>query len=185
MPNLHTRIKKHRKKLGLSQSDMASQCGVSQPTIANWERGGHIPRQDALTKIANCLGVDSVWLLSGKLPIDRTPSYQYLNTPIRHIPVFEWHNNARVFAKASPHRYVTLSVDNEDVFGITISEANISAARGFDSGTTLFFDRRAKLAANTRFLANAAGRLVLVDASNIEHSKLIPIARLILSMRSH
>lgn len=180
MPNLHTRIRNYRKKLGLSQSDMAAKCGVSQPTIANWERGGHIPRHDAIGKIAACFGVDSVWLLSGKLPVDRTPSYQYLSIPIRHIPVFEWYSSAKAFSTASAQRYVSLALDNEDVFGLIATEAN-----GFDDGTTLFFDRNATLAANTRFLANSAGRLVLAEASDIEASKLIPIARLILSMRSH
>lgn len=36
-------IKKKRKELGLSQTDLAEKLGVSMTTIYNWERGGVIP----------------------------------------------------------------------------------------------------------------------------------------------
>lgn len=55
---LADRLKSRRKELGLSQNALANSCGVSQPTITNWERGGHIPRRAALASIAMGLDVD-------------------------------------------------------------------------------------------------------------------------------
>jgi len=53
--NIPFRIKQRRKELSLSQAALAKACGVGQSTVANWERGGHIPRQATLHKIAAAL----------------------------------------------------------------------------------------------------------------------------------
>jgi transcriptional regulator with XRE-family HTH domain len=180
MPNLHSRIKQHRKKLGLSQADMATQCGVSQPTIANWERGDHVPRREALEKLAQCLGVDSIWLLLGELPAGRTPVYQHLNTPIRHIPIYEWPHTAKAFAKALPTRYLSLAIELEELFAFDSLDHP-----EFAPDTILIFDKSAKPAANTRFLVQRGGNLSLADGSDLEQSDLEPIARLIYSIQSH
>jgi transcriptional regulator with XRE-family HTH domain len=180
MPNIHNRIKENRKKLGMSQSDLAIKCGVSQPTVANWERGDHVPRPDALEKIAESLGVDSVWLLSGELPANRGPSFQHLSTPIRHIPVFEWVDDARAFSKANAIRYISMAIQQREIFAI-------SGLVDFDimPKTTLIFDRNGTLAANTRFLARDKNILRLTHASEIEGSDMVPMARLIYSIRAH
>lgn len=180
MPNLHSRIKQHRKKLGLSQADMADRCGVSQPTIANWERGGHAPRKDALEKIAHCLGVDSIWLLSGELPAGRNPVRQHLNTPIRHIPVYEWTNSAKAFSAAQPSRYLSLAIELNALFALDSLEH-----REFARDTILIFDRNAKPAANARFLAQNGDLLTIADGAGLENSDLKPIGRLIYSIQSH
>jgi transcriptional regulator with XRE-family HTH domain len=180
MPNLHSRIKQHRKKLGLSQADMADRCGVSQPTIANWERGGHIPRKDALEKIADCLGVDSVWLLSGELPAGRSPVYQHLNTPIRHIPIFEWTANAKSFANAQPTRYLSLAIELEELFALDSLDH-----KEFARDSILIFDKKAKPAANARFLVQIGNMLSIADGGELENPDLKPIGRLIYSIQSH
>ncbi|RKQ71546.1 helix-turn-helix protein [Litorimonas taeanensis] len=180
MPNLHSRIKQNRKRLGLSQSDLAEKCGVSQPTVANWERGGHIPRQEALKRIAENLGVDSVWLISGEMPVNQSPAFQYLNTPIRHVPIYNWFKNARNFSTALPIRYASVATESDDVFGI-IAPKNSE----YGEGTLLVFDRTAKIAANTRFLAQDHKELIISDAATIEGSNLLPLARLIYSVVSH
>jgi len=180
MPNLHSRIKQHRKKLGLSQADMADQCGVSQPTIANWERGGHVPRKEALEKIAHCLGVDAIWLLLGELPSGRLPVYQHLNTPIRHIPIYEWPHTAKAFAKAQPTRYLSLAIELEELFAFDSLDHT-----EFARDTILIFDKTAKPAANTRFLVQNGDELSLADGADLENLSLKPIARLIHSIQSH
>lgn len=180
MPNLHSRIKQHRKKLGLSQADMADRCGVSQPTIANWERGGHAPRKDALEKIAHCLGVDSIWLLSGELPAGRSPIHQHLNTPIRHIPIYEWTNSAKAFSNAQPTRYLSLAIELEELFAFDSFDHN-----EFARDSILIFDKGAEPAANARFLVQDGDVLSLSDGAGSESSDFKPIARLIHSIRSH
>ncbi|WP_415811078.1 helix-turn-helix domain-containing protein [Litorimonas haliclonae] len=180
MPNLHSRIKQHRKKLGLSQADMADRCGVSQPTIANWERGGHVPRKDALEKIADCLGVDSVWLLSGELPAGRSPVYQHLNTPIRHIPIYESTPSAKSFANAKPTRYLSLAIELEDLFALDSVDH-----KEFARDSILIFDRQAKPAANARFLVQNGDKISLIDGAELENPGFVLIGRLIYSIHSH
>ncbi len=159
---------------------MADRCGVSQPTIANWERGGHLPRKDALEKIAACLGVDSIWLLSGELPAGRSPVYQHLNTPIRHIPIFEWTRNARSFANAQPTRYLSLAIELEDLFALDSLDH-----KEFGLETILIFDKSAKPAANAQFLVQNQEVLSLCEGAELENSDLKPIGRLIYSIQAH
>lgn len=37
------------KRMGLRQSDLAERCGVSEPTVSRWVRGGSIPAERVLT----------------------------------------------------------------------------------------------------------------------------------------
>ncbi|GHA83485.1 hypothetical protein GCM10009069_03470 [Algimonas arctica] len=134
--SLALRLKTTRKKHGLSQSEFAKLVDVSQPTIANWERGGHIPRPDALSRIAETLKVDTTWLLSGELPARQDPANQYLAKPIRHIPVYDWPLDGKNPTEAQPTRYITLATENAQVFAL---EANVTS--GFPDGTTLIFSR--------------------------------------------
>jgi len=45
---------------GLSQTDLAKRCGVSQPAIARLERGEHEPRLATLRRVAHALDADLV-----------------------------------------------------------------------------------------------------------------------------
>lgn len=47
-----------RKRLGLTQSDLAERLNVEQPTVQRWERGLREPNMTKLAEIANALGVD-------------------------------------------------------------------------------------------------------------------------------
>lgn len=106
MSDLHTRIKSSRIESGLSQSDLAKKTGVSQPTVANWESGSHIPRQAAMEKISEALGIETVWLFSGENSAATSPALNYLNAPIRHIPVYAWPNNIADLAETKPEGYM-------------------------------------------------------------------------------
>ena len=70
--NIPLRIKQRRKELGLSQDELAKACDVGQSTVANWERGGHIPRQATLHKIA--VALRTCLLYTSPSPRDRTRS---------------------------------------------------------------------------------------------------------------
>jgi transcriptional regulator with XRE-family HTH domain len=47
-----------RKKLGLTQAQLAESVGVEQPTVQRWESGKREPDFDTLTTLAQALGVD-------------------------------------------------------------------------------------------------------------------------------
>lgn len=48
-------IKNQRKKLGLTQTQLADMLGVSQSAIAMWESGKNMPRADMLQKLSRIL----------------------------------------------------------------------------------------------------------------------------------
>ena len=57
------RLKNLRKKVGLTQVDVAGKLGVSQQAYASWERGVKKPTQDNLVKIAQILNVSVDYLV--------------------------------------------------------------------------------------------------------------------------
>ena len=57
------RLKNLRKKVGLTQVDVAGKLGISQQAYASWERGVKKPTQDNLVKIAQILNVSVDYLV--------------------------------------------------------------------------------------------------------------------------
>jgi transcriptional regulator with XRE-family HTH domain len=92
---VHKRLKRIRLEHNLSQSDFAQLANVSQPTIANWERGSHIPRRKKLESLAEQLHFDLLWLLSGDGDASRRLATPYLTQAIHHIPVYNWPNGSQ------------------------------------------------------------------------------------------
>ena len=64
------RLKNLRKEAGLTQVDVASKLGISQPAYASWERGVKKPTQDNLVKIAKLFNASIDTLVSN----DKTDS---------------------------------------------------------------------------------------------------------------
>ncbi len=135
--SLHQRIKSRRRDCSLSQEQLAKACSVGQSTVANWERGGHIPRQATLRRIAKALNIEEVWLVSGEHSANHGPVNHYLNTPIRHIPVYEWPKNAQEFFEARPQSYITMAVEPDNVFALLSPKSGTE----FKDGTILTFTR--------------------------------------------
>lgn len=174
--SLALRLKTTRKKHGLSQSELAVLVEVSQPTIANWERGGHIPRPDALSRIANALSIDTTWLLSGEMPARRDPINQYLSKPIHHIPVYEWPLETTDPTEAPPTRFITMAADATQLFAL---EAPFSSV--FPEGTTLVFSR-SETTTPGRFLRKTEqGFELSEETSRIDNV----FARLVYSLAPH
>lgn len=48
-------IKKHRKKIGLTQAELADKAGIGRSTLAQYEAGDRNPKKDAIEKIAQAL----------------------------------------------------------------------------------------------------------------------------------
>ena len=57
------RLKALRLEANLTQSDVAQQFGVSQPTYSNWEKGGKKPIPEKYPKIAEFYNVSTDYLL--------------------------------------------------------------------------------------------------------------------------
>jgi transcriptional regulator with XRE-family HTH domain len=98
---MSVRIKEARQARGWSQQDLAERIGVSQPTIVHWEQGTHTPRNLALARLADALGVSRQWLqgdseVQAVVAASRTESYlkntspiqAYLASTIHHIPIY-------------------------------------------------------------------------------------------------
>jgi len=173
MNTLHARIKSKRLDRGLSQSDLAEQSGVSQPTVTNWENGSHVPRKEALFKISKILDVETIWLLSGENTLAGSPAQQYLDKPIRHIPVYDWPNSLGEFPAHKPLAYYPFATEQIGMFGI-LSNAEL-----------LIFDRQTKTYSLTDMcLFNDAGKPILDRYSKISQPETI-IARLHTSIITH
>ena len=65
---LGQRITEAREQAGISQAQLAERLGVTQPTVAYWERKAINLRSDVLTKIAHKLGVSTDEILGTKPP---------------------------------------------------------------------------------------------------------------------
>ena len=174
--NIPHRIKQRRKELGLSQDALAKACGVGQSTVANWERGGHIPRQATLHKIASALKTDEVWLLSGERANARGPLNTYLTRPIRHVAVFDWPENLQTLNKALPHTYIAVTTDHDNILALVLKHK----LQDFKPGTVLAFTRDYDHATPGTFLNISDDNCALSD-------KYSPttMARLIYSFTSH
>jgi transcriptional regulator with XRE-family HTH domain len=99
---MSVRIKEARQARGWSQQDLAERIGVSQPTIVHWEQGTHTPRNMALARLADSLGVSRQWLQGdgstqavvaasreGNYFKQASPFQAYLASPIVHVPIFD------------------------------------------------------------------------------------------------
>ena len=67
MANWNARVTEARQNKGLTKAALARECGVSGPTVTDWESGA-IKTLEAsnLLKICDVLGVDPWWLVLGK-----------------------------------------------------------------------------------------------------------------------
>lgn len=159
--SLAHRLKATRKKNGLSQSELANLVDVSQPTIANWERGGHIPRPDALSRIADVLKIDTTWLLSGEMPARHDPANQYLARPIQHVPVYNWPLKTESPTETQAVRYMPMSTDSDPLFAL---EAHVASE--FPHGTILVFSR-SDLSTPGRFLLKTSQGFELTEETSL------------------
>lgn len=57
------RMIESRKKINLTQNDIAEKSGISRVSIGNYERGSRIPDADVLEKIADVLNVSTDYLI--------------------------------------------------------------------------------------------------------------------------
>lgn len=174
--NIPFRIKQRRKELGLSQETLAKACGVGQSTVANWERGGHIPRQATLHKISKALDTNEAWILSGESAQKARPLSNYLTRPIRHVAIFDWPKNVLAFKSAQPIGYLPVASKDEDIFAILLAQDT----DGFKASTTLVFTRNSDGTSPGIFLDISKDDCVLSNVHSPQSQ-----ARLIYSFTPH
>lgn len=58
-------IAAHRKRLGMTQTELASILGVSNKTVSRWERGLHLPDYDEVLTASELFGVSVKDFLTG------------------------------------------------------------------------------------------------------------------------
>lgn len=63
-------IKKLRVNREMTQMELAKACGVTQGTVASWEKGSCFPNAGKIGRVARALGCDSQLLL--KMAEERT-----------------------------------------------------------------------------------------------------------------
>jgi transcriptional regulator with XRE-family HTH domain len=146
-----TRIREARQARGWSQQDLAERIGVSQPTIVHWEQGTHTPRNLALARLADTLGVSRQWLqespsVNPEQARDSAPAYRksanptlsYLTAPIHHVPIFAGPlDSEEIDACLKAHRvaidYVPTAIAVQMPLGLLIED--IAVAKSFPAGT--------------------------------------------------
>jgi len=60
LASIAEQVIEHRKLRRLSQAELASLCGTSQPGVARLERGATAPRVDTLLRVAEALDCELV-----------------------------------------------------------------------------------------------------------------------------
>ncbi|PHS22535.1 MAG: hypothetical protein COA85_11330 [Robiginitomaculum sp.] len=151
MTQIGQRIREARTRRSWSQARLAEATMVSQPTVANWENGSHSPREAALERLTTALEVGRLWLLEGHMngansntSPDPVADIGYFATPILHIPVFPWPNEAGQIENPCnpPLRHLAASVQVKSPFALDCDDRAIS--RAFPAPSTIIFDRDVK-----------------------------------------
>lgn len=109
--NIGGRIKTARKKVGITQGELAKRVGVSLQTLNKYEKGHRTPDARLLGAIAKELGCDPGWLLSGE---DKTyaapePSGEKF---ILAEDILDWETlkKASSFGGSSPDELVSINI---------------------------------------------------------------------------
>lgn len=73
--SIGSRIKAARRRKGLTQEQLAQQCGVTKGAISNYENDVSTPDVEKLSAIMECLGVDPNYIYQDYLlPTKNTPT---------------------------------------------------------------------------------------------------------------
>lgn len=79
-------IKELRLKKGITQSELATLCGVHQTAVSQWEKGRTLPDKSALIKLSDIFGV-SIDILMNKSPVTTSNSIPVLGYVRAGLPI--------------------------------------------------------------------------------------------------
>lgn len=189
------RIKAARKRMGLSQIQLAQQTRVSQPTVANWENGSHAPRHSTLGRIAQALDSSPSWLLG------ETAHAATSAQTLHHIPLLEWPQTPDDLDTGRVTRYVSTSTHAERPVALICEDEAMASI--FAPGSVVVLDRASQILADKAcYLASHNGIIKLRRYNAADHSlhaapyaadtqttsgaqEAIILARAVLSMQNH
>jgi len=144
MNSIGNRIKQARLGQGFSQVELAEAAHVSQPTVANWENDSHIPRQNALDRLAGILSTSSNWIRVGddSRVNGAHTSKTYLTRQIHHVPISPWPTDQNVkdgaISLSTARDFVALSLNAHTPFALIANDPNMAAH--FPIGVAIIFD---------------------------------------------
>lgn len=64
------RIRELLTNLNVSQTEFCNATGIKPSALSNYLKGNRIPRQDALSKIADAYNISPTWLMGYDVPMD-------------------------------------------------------------------------------------------------------------------
>lgn len=87
--NIGERILLHRKRLGLSQEELAARLGVSRQAVSKWELGVSTPEPENIIALARIFGITTDELLTGQPSVSPSAgSTDASTTWLDHLPSF-------------------------------------------------------------------------------------------------
>lgn len=86
--NIGERIFLHRKRLGLSQEELAARLGVSRQAVSKWELGTSTPEPENIIALARIFGITTDELLMGQIPASQTATPDGGATWLDRLPSF-------------------------------------------------------------------------------------------------
>lgn len=128
--NIGARIKQARTAKGWSQTDLAAQASVSQPTVANWENGAHAPRHAMLSSLAALLGTPQSWLLGEAQDAPASPVIHH------HVPVLDWPADERDLDRGRVNHYISATSRAARPFALINTQSDL-----VPRGALVIFDR--------------------------------------------
>ncbi len=84
-------IKKQRKRIGMTQEEMANRLGVTAPAVNKWEKGNTLPDVALLAPIARLLGITIDELLSFRDELTDEEISRYLSQVQNDLGVKDFH----------------------------------------------------------------------------------------------
>jgi len=137
MEKFKDRFRKILEIRGKSQADIAKETGIDKGSISSWVNGKYEPRQKALTKLQNALGVSVEWLMGFDVPMEnRSLEPKYLN--LQKIPLLgEIACGAPILANQFESEYRFTDEDTHANFCI-VAKGNSMIDAGIDDGDVIF-----------------------------------------------
>ncbi len=129
------RIRKYRKKYGLSQSELGEKLGVSGKTVSSWEVGNSEPKMGMIERLAEVFNVSKSDIIDG----------EYIVANTINIPLYEDIACGELsLLEENIIDIITLPsniLSNDKEYFANYAKGNSMIDRGINDGDLLFFEK--------------------------------------------